>query len=79
MDLGAEDKKRAENQDDNLWYHNTPYKFRRMQWASPYPQEREDPTYGQNLQGPLLPPPQLPVPDLQEGQKPDAMEVDTNK
>ena len=67
MDVVEEDKKIKRPDDaDNLWHHNTPYKFRRMRWDSPFFHERDDPFYGQVLQGPLVPPAQNPAQDVQD-------------
>ena len=81
MDVENQDKKqmRPEERDD-AWFHTASYKFRRMQWASPYPGDCEDATYGQSLQSPLLPPSAVadPVSPVQP-EAGTAMEVEVKK
>lgn len=81
MEVEGENKKQMRPEDrGDTWFQTSSYKFRRMQWDSPFPADREDRSYGQNLQSPLLPSP-APADPVPEGQPEPgaAMEVEVEQ
>lgn len=67
MEVEGENNKQMRPEDrDDTWFQTVSYKFRRTQWHSPFPTDREDPTYGQSLQSPYLPDPVPAVPVTEE-------------